>query len=332
MIQFRDDRSTGLHQPVDEGRSDETTSDKSVSWASPDAEYEARRELDGPIASVIVPAYNESRTIGRCLSALTIDMRAGEFEIIVICNGCTDKTADIARTFPGVTVLETEIGNKAAALTLGDEHANVFPRIYLDADVVMTTDSARKLIAALQDDRHLCGAPKLRVRDEGRPYSIRAYYRIWQQLPYVRQHMVGAGVYALSQHGRSRFDQFPNVLAEDEFIRLQFAEHERTNPPGSTFYIDAPTSLRSLLKIRMRWQRSCNQLHDQFPELKKHDSRQYGRSLRMITSKFTNWPALVVYIVIWGCGKIGSKYQLLRKTNSMEWCRDDTTRVHAKPM
>src|SRR4051812_46956466 len=94
--------------------------------------------------SIVIPAHNEAAVIGRCLSGLTQGAAPGELEIIVVCNGCTDGTAHIARSFgQDVRVVETQIASKAAALNLGDEVASGFPRFYVDADVRLPLDSVR---------------------------------------------------------------------------------------------------------------------------------------------------------------------------------------------
>lgn len=44
--------------------------------------------------SVVIPAYNEEKYIGKCLSSLLNQNFQGDFEIIVCLNACTDKTKE----------------------------------------------------------------------------------------------------------------------------------------------------------------------------------------------------------------------------------------------
>ncbi len=76
--------------------------------------------------SVIIPAKNEEKTLGRLLERLTrVNYPKDKLEIIVVEDGSSDSTPDIAswysREFPNVKYyhLEKNIGGKAAALNYG---------------------------------------------------------------------------------------------------------------------------------------------------------------------------------------------------------------------
>ena len=68
-----------------------------------------------------MPAFNEEAGIGGALRALTGTAGFGsDMEIVVAANGCTDRTAEIARSL-GVRVVEIATPSKTAALNAADE-------------------------------------------------------------------------------------------------------------------------------------------------------------------------------------------------------------------
>lgn len=204
-----------------------------------------------PRASIVIPAHNEATTIRHVLRMLSDDALPGEFEVVVACNGCTDATARIASSFVGVKVVELPEPSKVAALNAGDAAATVFPRIYLDADIAVSIDSLRAVVSVLE-----CRAPAaapLPVLDtlDCSPAS-RAYFQIFSRLGYTKHHLIGAGIYGLSESGRQRFGQFPDVIADDAYVYGFFRDEERYNPPGATFTIRAPRTLGALYKRQVR--------------------------------------------------------------------------------
>jgi len=160
--------------------------------------------------------------IARCLDRLLQDRKRGDFEILVVCNGCSDNTAAVARGFgEAVRVIETETPSKTHALNLGDAAASGFPRLYIDADVVLSPESVRKVAAALDKGPALAAAPRpVDVFLPGTQWAVRAYYRFWGALPYIQEGMIAAGAYGLSRAGRARFQDFPEVIADDGYVRI----------------------------------------------------------------------------------------------------------------
>jgi biofilm PGA synthesis N-glycosyltransferase PgaC len=84
---------------------------------------------------VLVPAYNEARSIGATLDGLMFQSRPAD-RIVVIPNGCTDTTAWEARKYP-VTVMELPRleHRKSEALN------RAWAQYALDADVVVCLDA-----------------------------------------------------------------------------------------------------------------------------------------------------------------------------------------------
>jgi glycosyltransferase involved in cell wall biosynthesis len=85
--------------------------------------------------SVIIPAYNEAKQIGGCLSALQ-KQTVQPLEIIVVDNNSTDTTAEIACSFPGVTVLSESRQGIGCARNRGFEAAKGDIIARLDADTI----------------------------------------------------------------------------------------------------------------------------------------------------------------------------------------------------
>lgn len=223
----------------------------------------------GSRVSIVIPAHNEATLIGNTLRRILADASPGEFDVIVVCNGCTDDTGEIARSFPGVRVLETHVSSKAFALNLGDDAAKAFPRIYLDADIEVDTKSLRAVISALEAGA-LASGPVPIVDLSGAGLGSRAYFTVWRRLGYIRSHTLGSGFYALSRAGRMRFGRFPELMAEDLFVYSLFTKDERVNPPNSTFVIHVPMSLKATFKRRVRIAYSILELsawHDAKPDV-----------------------------------------------------------------
>ena len=108
---------------------------------------------------------------------------AEPIDVVVVCNGCTDRTAAIARSFgPPVKVLEIEQASKVAALNAGDEVAAGYPRIYLDADVAFDGRSAAGVADALRRPGALAAEPDVVIDTRGSSLVVRAYYAVSQAL------------------------------------------------------------------------------------------------------------------------------------------------------
>jgi len=192
------------------------------------------------VPAVIIPAHNESSVITRCLDALAATAGSEELEVVVVCNGCTDDTAVVSRDHPiAPVVIETEVPSKSNALNLGDAAATSFPRMYLDADIELLPGSLEATFAALRDGVH-ASAPKPVFSTGSSSLPVRMFYAAWRHVPYFNDSMIGSGVYAMDREGRSRFDAFPPIIADDGYVRLLFAEQERRAVGTGGFVVKAP--------------------------------------------------------------------------------------------
>ncbi|MEN8216559.1 MAG: glycosyltransferase [Pseudomonadota bacterium] len=280
------------------------------------------------LISIIIPAHNEERVIGRCLTTLLQNLNPEEADIIVVCNGCTDQTAKVVQsTAREIQLLETPVASKANALNLGDEHANGFPRFYIDADIMISGEDVKKLAQALKKDSLLAASPVMKMELKERPWVIKAFYQIWCRLPYVTQGTIGGGVYALSKKGKERFEKFPEITADDAFIRFLFSPSERGVVRSAAVTVFPPRCLSDLIRIRIRNDFGNYELKKTFPELAaRYDESNIGGTFFSLFKKISLWPALLVYTSISIYSRLGGMCKFWFGDRQY-WNRDESSRI-----
>jgi glycosyltransferase involved in cell wall biosynthesis len=281
------------------------------------------------VISVVVPAHNEAAVIETGLRALTARAAPGEIEVIVVCNGCTDRTAELARAFaPIVRVIETDVASKTIALNLGDSAAAGFPRIYVDADVVLPLEDLRRLVEAMRVQCAPAGAPTAQtIFLPGTSLWVRLFYDAWMALPYVQEGMIGAGTYALSRDGRSRFGEFPPVIADDGFVRLLFNETERIQAPDAVSRVLAPKTLADLIRVKARSRLGIHELAVKFPDLHRsaQKRKRYGAAAARLLAQPRLYPALAVYVWVTVIVRLRAR-AMVRNLHEYVWEKDLSSR------
>ncbi|WP_216822881.1 glycosyltransferase family 2 protein [Aeromicrobium sp. A1-2] len=205
----------------------------------------------GFVASVVIPAHNEERGIARNLAALLDG--AGPLDIIVVCNGCTDTTAEVARGFePAVRVLEITEASKSAATRLGNASSDVFPRVHLDADVALSGADLGRLLEPLARPGVLATAPQRVIPRDGCHPVVRWYYDVWEQLPQVRNGLFGRGAFALSREAQDRVSSLPTVMSDDLAASDAFRDSERLVVETATVMVWPPRTIGDLMRRRIR--------------------------------------------------------------------------------
>lgn len=94
-------------------------------------------------ASVIIPAHNEEKYIGRTLRSVS----SPDVEVIVVCNGCTDDTEIIARRFVDKVYVLGE-ANVSKARNFGASKARAGRLIFLDADILVAPNTMQRIVSS----------------------------------------------------------------------------------------------------------------------------------------------------------------------------------------
>ncbi len=151
---------------------------------SKDAAPSARAETPVRRVSVVIPARNEAAHIGELCRRVAAQAASGRsIEVIVVDDGSTDGTADVARE-AGARVIcargsgGIRGGNPGAARNLGAEAASGDVIVFLDADCLPAPDWLSMLLAAHDEGHEVVGGSL--AMDPGLPPLARCdYYGSW---------------------------------------------------------------------------------------------------------------------------------------------------------
>ena len=108
--------------------------------------------MRGLALSVVIDTYNHERYIERCVqSAVEQDFPSAEYEIIVVDDGSSDRTAEVAERFaPGVRVLRKKNGGQASAFNAGVAESRGEVVAFLDGDDWFASGKLTAVMEALE--------------------------------------------------------------------------------------------------------------------------------------------------------------------------------------
>jgi cellulose synthase/poly-beta-1,6-N-acetylglucosamine synthase-like glycosyltransferase/peptidoglycan/xylan/chitin deacetylase (PgdA/CDA1 family) len=224
------------------------------------------RAAEQPPLSVIVPAYNEEAGIASTLASLMDTDYQGPFEIIVVDDGSTDRTAEIVESLllPGVKLIRKQNGGKPSALNAGIAKARGEVMVMVDGDTVFQRDTLRQIVKPFAD--HTVGAVSGNTKVANRGGILGR----WQHIEYVIGFNLDRRMFDLLQCmptvpgaiGAFRREALLQVggvshdtLAEDTDLTMAICRsgwrvvYEET----AIAWTEAPGSLRQLWRQRYRW-------------------------------------------------------------------------------
>jgi glycosyltransferase involved in cell wall biosynthesis len=235
-----------------------------------------------PDVSVIIPALNEEKVIGNCLEALRkMDAASVTFEVIIVDNGSTDRTAQIVNRFStslNLRVLEKRGVHISALRNLGASQAQGEILAFLDADCLVPSNWLIQALKHLGEDNQSIVGARYRI-----PERSSWIARTWsQQRETKRRELVSyvpSGDLILSRSNFFEIGGFDEQLETNE--DYEFCQRARAKclqiiacPEIAVVHLGTPQSLVDFYR-KHRWHGN----HVLRVFLRDHQHRQNARAI-----------------------------------------------------
>lgn len=116
------------------------------------AERPVRRSDIEPMTTVIVAAHDEESVIARRIeNLLALDYPPERVQLVVTSDGSTDRTEEIALSYPGIQVVSNSRGGKVAAQNHAVRQTRSEIVAFTDANAMWAPDALRRLVRSFAD-------------------------------------------------------------------------------------------------------------------------------------------------------------------------------------
>jgi Glycosyltransferases, probably involved in cell wall biogenesis len=220
------------------------------------------------LVSIIVPAYNEEKMIGKCLESIFDQDYKGEMEVIVVNDGSTDRTADTVLKYP-VKFIDLKVNaGKANALNraIGDAKGDIL--IFTDSDSYMSTSAVRSLVECLitnSDVQMVAGNVFIHNNSQDKK-RIMKYFQMIEYLieQEITRHLQGLSgsilvcpgpITAVKREVCESVQFSDETIVEDADFTIKALKKSMKiiREPKAKVYTNAPETFRAWYKQRKRW-------------------------------------------------------------------------------
>jgi cellulose synthase/poly-beta-1,6-N-acetylglucosamine synthase-like glycosyltransferase len=219
-----------------------------------------------PPVTFLVPAYNEEKHIADCIKSIqNIDYPRGRLKIIVINDGSTDRTAEIARKMGVRVITKKNEGSKAAAMNFGIKFVTTELVACMDADSFPTRDYLKKAVShfnekdigAVASTVKVSNVTTIATKIQWVEYLMSVVFRKLFAILDCQFVVPGPGGIYRTAVLRKIGNFETNNLTEDMemALRLQVHGYRLANCMDAHVYTACPEDFGTLFRQRMRWYR-----------------------------------------------------------------------------
>jgi glycosyltransferase involved in cell wall biosynthesis len=192
--------------------------------------------MTSPTLSIIVPAWNEEKCIGRAIDSLkraaaVYERERGAIaEIIVVDNNSADGTGTVARE-RGATVVFEPVNNIGKARNAGAKAARGNYIAFCDADNLVTENLLVLIHDHLEDTKIVGGGTW--IEPERRNFKVSFFFFFWGI--YVTCSRVGVGMMHCRRADFESFGGFDETIYAAEDVQLAYDLRKLGKPRGQKF-------------------------------------------------------------------------------------------------
>ncbi len=255
--------------------------------------------MDKLTATILIPCYNEEKSIHQCVKSC-LNQSCSADQIIVIDDGSTDRSVDILKSFGNkirLVELEENRGNKSYVQEYGLSLINTDIFITTDADTVLDRDFVKNILESFSDSSVAAVAGKPRSLKYNWLTSCREIdYAISHDIHKYAQHKLGYIYVIPGCAGGFRTDLFKSSISFDhdtltEDLDFTYKLHQAGcnvafNPKAAVYTQDPPTLYSYINQLR-RWYAGSWQ------NLLKHFSVATGSPIRAVESTLIHFESLL---------------------------------------
>jgi len=196
--------------------------------------------------SVILPTYNNEKTIEECLkSVFSQKFPKEEFEVLFLDGGSDDRTLEIAKKFD-VQIIKNEKRNEEAARILGIKMARGDILCFIDADNILVGDDwFEKMVSPFEDE-------EIAFTD-----TIKYSYRKKDKIGVKYQALIGGddpfvmymGFYSRWSYLTNNWTGYPYVKEnKEDYFKISFKNKKLVPPMGSNGFLVRTKIARKFVK------------------------------------------------------------------------------------
>lgn len=220
-----------------------------------------------PRVSIIVPAYNEEKVIARTIETL-IEADYPYKEIIVVDDGSTDRTFDIAALYQrqGIKPIRRPNGGKFAALNTGLVYATGEIIITVDADSLIARAAIYEIVKGFENPKIAGVAGNLTIYNRNKFLTKLQTLEYILQIQVIRRAFENFGAITVASGAFSAFRRTaieesgrydPDYLLEDFDLTIKLLKSHKLLQGSieALCYTEAPETIKDVYKQRLSWYR-----------------------------------------------------------------------------